>query len=160
MAGKSPIEMMEIVATGFGDLLEKVVFVGGATTALYYEDSAAQSIRPTKDVDCIVKPGSRMKFYQFEEDLSRRGFRHDITQGAPLFRWLYDDVIVDVMPIDEGILGFSNKWYADGMANATTVNLPSGQDISILSLPYFIATKIEAHKNRGGGDYLYYRKKI
>ena len=59
MSEKSLIEMMEIVAGGLGDLLERVVFVGGATTPLYYEDAAATRIRPTTDVECLVEIVSR-----------------------------------------------------------------------------------------------------
>jgi len=153
MTQKDPIEMMEVVATGLGDLLDKVVFVGGATTSLYYVDQAAQRVRPTKDIDCIVETVGRLRFNEFEEQLRQRGFRNDMTPGAPLCRWIYKGVIVDVMPIDEKILGFSNKWYEEGMAKAKKVRLPSGKEVSILELPYFVATKIEAYKNRGGGDY-------
>ena len=153
MSEKSPMEMMEIVAGGLGDLLERVVFVGGATTLLYYEDAAASRIRPTTDVDCIVEIASRGQYNIFEDELRRLKFKNDMRQGAPLCRWIYENVTVDVMPINEQILGFSNRWYPEGMRNAITTSLPSGREISILSLPYFVATKIEAFKNRGGGDF-------
>ncbi|OHD69975.1 MAG: hypothetical protein A2W19_02870 [Spirochaetes bacterium RBG_16_49_21] len=153
MSEKSPIEMMEIVAGGFGDLLERVVFVGGATTPLYYEDVAATRIRPTTDVDCVVEIASRGQYNIFEDELRRIKFKNDMKQGAPLCRWIYEDITVDVMPINEQILGFSNRWYPEGIRNATIASLPSGRGISILSLPYFVATKLEAFKNRGGGDF-------
>ena len=153
MSEKSLIEMMEIVAGGLGDLLERVVFVGGATTPLYYEDAAATRIRPTTDVDCIVEIVSRGQYNIFEDELRRLMFKNDIRLGAPLCRWIYEDITVDVMPINEQILGFSNRWYPEGIRNSTTASLPSGREISIFSLPYFVATKIEAFKNRGGGDF-------
>ncbi|WP_156785488.1 MULTISPECIES: hypothetical protein [Cyanophyceae] len=34
---------------------------------------------------------------------------------APLCRWLYQDLIVDIMPCDAKILGFSNRWYQAGI---------------------------------------------
>jgi predicted nucleotidyltransferase len=152
MANQSPIDMIEIAAVGLGDLLGSVVFVGGAITSLYQKDVAAPNIRPTKDVDCIIEIAGRIKYYHLEEKLRKLGFKNDITSGT-ICRWIYNDVTVDVMPIDEKILGFSNKWYPEGMSNTMTAILPSGREISILTLPYFVATKIEAFKGRGGGDY-------
>ena len=42
------VEMLEIVAEGLGELLDEVVFVGGATVTLYVTDPAAPEARPTK----------------------------------------------------------------------------------------------------------------
>lgn len=56
------------------------------------------------------------------------------------------------MPTDEKILGFTNQWYSDGIATAVPYLLPSGRQIMILTLPYFIATKLEAFLSRGQGD--------
>ncbi len=38
------------------------------------------------------------------------------------------------------------------MQESEKVKLPSGTFISVFTLPYFIATKIEAYCNRGGND--------
>ena len=35
--------------------MRKVVFVGGSVAELYAEDPAAPDIRPTMDVDCVIK---------------------------------------------------------------------------------------------------------
>jgi two-component system response regulator HydG len=32
-------------------------------------------------------------------------------EGAPVCRWLFDDLVVDVMSALERVLGFSNRWY-------------------------------------------------
>ena len=40
-------------------LLDELVFVGGCATGLLVTDSAAGGIRPTKDVDAIVRVASR-----------------------------------------------------------------------------------------------------
>jgi hypothetical protein len=57
------------------------------------------------------------------------------------------------MPADSKILGFENRWYPDGMANAVKVRLPDGQEIKVFSLPYMTASKIEAFLGRGRGDF-------
>ncbi len=57
------------------------------------------------------------------------------------------------MPNDPNILGFANKWYDEGLKSSIRISLPDGQEISILTLPLFIATKIEAFHGRSGPDY-------
>ncbi len=150
MQGKSPVDMIDIVAEGLDDILMRMVFVGGAVASLYYQDPAASRIRPTLDVDCVLKISSRMQYNTIEDELRNRGFRNDMRPGAPICRWIYEGVTVDVMLTEETILGFSNRWYDEGIDNAIHANLPSGREIRIFSLPYFIAAKIEAFKGRGG----------
>jgi hypothetical protein len=41
-------------------------------------------------------------------------------EGAPLCRWVHTKAILDIMPLDEKILGFSDRWYAAAMESATT----------------------------------------
>ena len=57
------------------------------------------------------------------------------------------------MPTDTQILGFGNKWYAPAIKYAERFQLPSEQDIRIVSAPYFLITKLEAYDGRGQGDY-------
>src|SRR5690606_32971347 len=59
---------------------------------------------------------------------------------------------VDFMPTDSKILGFSNKWYKDGIRNRVEFTLPSGTKIYALSLSYFLATKLEAYFSPGVND--------
>lgn len=56
------------------------------------------------------------------------------------------------MPTDDPSIGFKNKWYPKGYEHAIIYTLNDGQKIRILTAPYFIATKLEAFKGRGGGD--------
>jgi hypothetical protein len=147
------IRQIETVAMGFVDLLPNIVFVGGAVVPFYVDNPAVISFRPTEDVDCIVEVSTWVEHSRLEEKLRILGFRNDTSQGAPICRWFYKGVKVDVMPVDAKILGFSNIWYKEGMANAVAENLPNGSEIRIFSLPYFIAAKIEAFVGRGGTDY-------
>ena len=105
------LAMIRHVAKRLGDLRERVVFLGGAATALLITDSAAPDVRVTTDIDVIVEIASLVEYYRFADDLRSRGFKEDIRDGAPLCRWHVDDVTVDVMPTDKTILGFSKRWY-------------------------------------------------
>jgi hypothetical protein len=60
---------------------------------------------------------------------------------------------LDVMPIDEKILGFTNRWYRSAMDAAQETDLEPALRIRLITPPYFIATKLEAFRSRGRGDY-------
>ena len=92
--------MVERVAEALGPLRERVVFLGGCATGLLLTDTAAPSIRSTKDVDVIVEVGTRSAYYKIEQELVMRGFQHDTSEGAPLCRWTFEDLLLDVMPTD------------------------------------------------------------
>jgi len=147
------IQMIEVVAAALGDLLPEVVFIGGATTPFYIKDEATPEVRPTEDVDCIIEIADRSDYYELESKLRSKGFSHSDAKNAPICRWKVGGISVDVMPTDKSILGFSSRWYKVGIRSAIQVNLPSGKMISIFSLPYFIAAKIEAYHDRGTGDF-------
>lgn len=57
------------------------------------------------------------------------------------------------MPTNPDAIGFSNKWYPEGFANAIVKELDKENHIKIFSLPYFVAAKWEAFLNRGKNDY-------
>ncbi|WP_318348231.1 hypothetical protein [Aquipluma nitroreducens] len=146
------INMLQTVANGLGELKNDMVFVGGAVAELYANDPAASDIRPTLDVDCVIGLSTRLEFYRLEENLRARGFANDTSSGAPICRWIYNDIKVDVMPTNENILGFSNKWYVEGIENEIQKILPDGTEIFVFPPEYYVATKLEAHKGRGGED--------
>src|SRR3954452_6064608 len=99
------IALLELAGAALDDLLDEVVFVGGATVELWITDPAAPAPRPTKDVDVIVEVASRARFHQFEERLRRHGFRED-TESGVICRWHQGELVLDVMPTDASILGF------------------------------------------------------
>ncbi|MFC2118243.1 hypothetical protein ACFLSY_06345 [Bacteroidota bacterium] len=146
------IDMLQTVANGLGELKNDMVFVGGAVAELYASDPAASDIRPTLDVDCVIELSSRTKLGKLEENLRERGFAHDITKGAPICRWVFKDIKVDVMPTDEKLLGFSNRWYVEGIQNKITKILPDETEIFVFPPEYYLAAKFEAHESRGGED--------
>jgi len=54
------------------------------------------------------------------------------------------------MPTQEIILGFSNRWYSQGIKNKTQKTLSDKTKIFVFSPEYFLASKFEAYKGRGG----------
>lgn len=147
------IAMVRDVATRFGDIVEDVVFLGGAATALLITDPAASDVRPTIDVDVIVEVTTTAEYYRFAERLRERGFQEDTSEEAPLCRWRAGGMIVDIMPTDEGSLGFSNCWYRAAYEQAVTMEI-DGLHIQVVTAPYFLATKLGAFQNRGRGDFM------
>ncbi|EAU55287.1 hypothetical protein [Mariprofundus ferrooxydans] len=148
------IAMLQLAADGLGPLLDEVVFVGGCAAGLLITDPAAPPTRETADVDVIVELASRHDYHCLSEKLRNRGFCEDQSEGAPMCRWLYRSVKVDLMPTDSAILGFSNRWYADAILSARNMRLPAGIDIRMVTAPFFLATKLEAFHGRGNGDYM------
>jgi len=147
------VVMLEQVASHLGTLLDEVVFVGGAVTSLLITDPAATEVRFTQDVDMIVQVTSHADYYQLEKRLRLLGFVPDQSQDAPLCRWLIDGIQVDVMPTDESILGFSNRWYPLAIKTAQVYSLNTQLKIRLITPPCFVATKVEAFLKRGSGDY-------
>ncbi|MCX7125437.1 MAG: hypothetical protein NTU49_06780, partial [Gammaproteobacteria bacterium] len=105
------------------------------------------------DVDCIIDVISLMQYHKFEEKLRKKGFKN-ASHDNVICRWICDEIILDIMPTDEKIFGFGNRWYKEALQNAVTHEIGSGIQIKSITAPYFIATKIEAFKTRGNNDLL------
>jgi len=149
----SNIELLKGVARRLGPLLHEVVFVGGCATGLLITDEAAAEVRATFDVDVIAEITSYAGYEAFSERLRSLGFREDTSEGAPRCRWLIDALKLDVMPLDEKILGFTNRWYRSAMEAATRTEVEPGLSIRVITAPYFVATKLDAFHGRGREDY-------
>jgi predicted nucleotidyltransferase len=145
--------MVDRVARRLGRLKEEVAFVGGAVTALLITDPAAPPPRPTDDVDAIVEVATQAKYRELADRLRALGFREDTSERAPVCRWLVEGIRVDVMPTSEALLGFSNRWYSAALQSAAEREISPGLTVRVVTAPYFLATKIEAYKGRGEGDF-------
>lgn len=143
-----------VVAAALGDLRESLVFVGGCATGLLVTSVRAQPIRMTDDVDLVAKVSSKHEYHQLEKRFTALGFVHDVSAEAPICRWKCKGVTVDLMPTLPDILGFHNRWYPMALETAETVLLSEGLTIRLITAPLFLATKIEAFKGRGQGDFL------
>lgn len=146
--------LVETVARCLGPLREEVAFLGGAVTTLYLSDPAAPEVRATMDVDVIVEVASRLEYYRLAERLTELNFREVTDEGAPVCRWKVAGVLVDVMPTGTDVLGFSNRWYSEAFASASPFPLADDLVIRLVTPPHFLATKIEAFRSRGRGDFL------
>src|SRR5688572_26192329 len=133
-------------------LLDELVFAGGCATGLLITDPAAGSVRPTMDVDTITEVASYAEYATLSERLRGLGLGEDSSEGAPTCRWRYRDLIIDVMPTDEQVLGFSNRWYAPAIAAAQRIRI-ADLDVRVITAVYFLATKLEAFRGRGRNDY-------
>jgi len=149
------IELVELAASTLGELVEHVVFVGGATVGLWISDPAAPPVRPTDDVDVVVEVTSRSDFHDFEARLRDADFGED-QQSRVICRWRHrkTGLILDAMPSRADILGFDNEWQAAALPHAIWVELPSGARIRAATPVYMLAMKLEAFKGRGKGDFL------
>ena len=148
------LAILTIVASALGSLRESLVFVGGCATGLLVTNVRAQPIRMTDDVDLVAHVVSQQEFHAIERQFEALGFVHDISKDAPICRWKCRDVAVDLMPTDEGILGFHNRWYSLAVKSAVTVTLSHEMTIKLVTAPVFLGTKLEAFKGRGNGDYM------
>ena len=147
MSDHDNIVRIKAVFNALEELRNEVVFVGGATISLYANIPTFE-IRPTYDVDILVEIYSRVEYERLEEKLRKKGFVNDTTAKF-IGRYILDGVIVDVMPTNEDILGFSNHWYKEGYAHAMDYKIDDQHIVKIFPAPYFIASKIEAFKERG-----------
>ncbi len=147
------IEMIKIVASKLEELNDQCVFVGGATTSLYVDDPIAPEPTASEDVDCVVEVTTMAEYAKIEEKLRKKGFVDIDPTGedekAPICRKYLGNLKVDFMPPDPKILSFSNTWYKDGVKNKIIVKLSSKISVSIFSLSYFLASKLEAFNDRG-----------
>ncbi|MBS1877983.1 MAG: hypothetical protein JST31_00565 [Actinobacteria bacterium] len=113
---------LEAASAVLGPLLEEVVFVGGATIYLWITDPAAPPVRATEDVDVVCEVASRVEYYRLGGRLRERGLQEAADEPV-LCRWRSSEpkLVLDVMPTNPDILGFSNPWYEEVISKAATV---------------------------------------
>ena len=140
------------VANGLQELKDKMVFIGGAVISLYTDDPAAEEIRPTSDIDMTINLANYIEWAQMQERLAELGFYPD-PQGQSICSYKYQDIAIDIMPSDDSSIGVSNIWYKPGFKYLQQTALKDGTNINILPFPYFLATKLEAFKDRGKNDF-------
>jgi hypothetical protein len=76
------------------------------------------------------------------------GFKRDMTAEAPICRWIYRHIAVDLMPTKLEISGFANRWYPLAIATAQTMTLSDGVSIRFIGAPALLGTKFEAFAQR------------
>jgi predicted nucleotidyltransferase len=143
------LAILELVAQALGPVCDSVIFVGGCATGLLLTQERPDRIRITEDVDIVAEALTVHAYHAIEKQVRAQGFNNDIRPDAPICRWVYKSVTLDLMPTVKDILGFANRWYPLALETAQPVVLPSGTRIKLITAPLFIGTKLEAFKDRG-----------
>lgn len=145
-------ELLVRAARKLGVLVEELVFVGGAIVELYLTDPASPRVRPTTDTDVICEVTTYTAYYRLGERLRELGFRQHVDRADPVYRWRSGADVVDVMPIDPRVLGFSNEWYPLAIRTSIPFDLEPELTIRIPVPAVFLASKLAAHEGRGVDD--------
>ncbi len=148
------LALLRLTVARLGDLNDELVFVGGCATGLLITATRAQAIRVTTDVDVVVQVATIRDYYAVEARLEGSGFVRDTSPDAPICRWQAPGLQLDVMPSEPHLLGFSNRWYPLAVATAQPYPVARDATIQLITAPLFIATKLEAFKDRGRSDHL------
>lgn len=141
------LAIVEKVAIALEELKNEMVFVGGAVISLYADDSSADEIRPTKDIDLTIRLKTYLSLTKMQERLTELKFFPD-PFGVSVCSYKFEDILVDIMPSDTNVIGNTNRWYEVGIENSITHQLKD-VEIRIFPAPYFLATKFEAFNDRG-----------
>lgn len=121
------LAILELVAHALGPVCDDVVFVGGCATGLLLTQARPDRIRITEDVDIVAQALTVHDYHAIEARVRAQGFSNDMRPKAPICRWVYKNVTLDLMPTVKNILGFANQWYPLAIATAQPVTLPSGK---------------------------------
>ena len=146
------LDLLLAMARALGPLRDRLVFVGGCATGLLVTNPAAANVRATEDVDAIIEVSTLARYHAVGALLAQRGFKQTMENSTPPFRWFWQSLQLDLVPLDEAVLGFANRWYAPGFAAAVERELAPRIKLRHLNAPYFLATKFEAFNDRGAGD--------
>ncbi|MBX2966047.1 MAG: hypothetical protein KF845_07870 [Cyclobacteriaceae bacterium] len=88
------------VALALNELNNHVVYVGGAIVSVYADDPAADDVRPTKDIDIMLRLTTFSELADFQEKLAQKKIFPDAGSTISC-RFKYDDVLIDVMSTTE-----------------------------------------------------------
>jgi len=146
-----PFAALKSVSEELKSLGLEHAFTGGSIVGLLLDQPALTPIRPTDDVDVIIEVISQRKYPTLEGRLREIGFENDIRPGAPLYRWSYRQLTVDLMPVAGEFLGLNTAWFDYALASAVDKSV-SGGLVRVVSPVGFLATKLAAFNDRGGDD--------
>ncbi|MDY6787589.1 MAG: hypothetical protein SVK54_05635 [candidate division WOR-3 bacterium] len=134
------------VAKGLDKAGVNYCFIGGASCGFYIDDPNASKVRPREDVDCIVETSCDREFEQLLKQITSLGFeKNDASESQS--RWEYNGIKVDIVPACQD----ENRWYREGIRKCKE-RIMGDVTVRYLSLPYFLASKLEALKHRGADD--------
>ncbi|MFM8433602.1 MAG: nucleotidyl transferase AbiEii/AbiGii toxin family protein [Bacteroidota bacterium] len=138
------------IAKALGELNDRVVYVGGAIVSVYINDPAAEDIRPTKDIDITLEILTLAELENLRILLNEKGFSQT-SDANVMCRFMYDDITVDVMSTKAVGWAPADQWFAPGFKEVEKLKVEA-QQIRILPLAYFLATKFSAFHDRGAKE--------
>ncbi len=141
---------IETVAKALGEINDDVVYVGGAVVSLYVTENGAEQARPTMDIDISVQVSSYAGMEILRQKLAGKGI-YPTPSETVMYRYSFGGILLDFIPFEDTPLGPTNRWLKPGFDKAYPVNI-GVIEIKILPVSFFLATKWEAFKSRGG-DY-------
>jgi predicted nucleotidyltransferase len=136
------------VATALGELNNEVAYVGGATVSIYADDPTAEDVRPTKDVDIMLRIATFAELAALQDKLASKNIYPD-PEADINCRFKYDDVLIDVMSTKEVGWAPSDPWFEPGFKSLMKFKLDDAVTIRVFTAPYFLATKFSAFHDRG-----------
>lgn len=128
------------------------VFIGGATIGLFLDELGRDQLRPTKDINCIVPAVlNRADWYHLEGELRARGWQPDVDGPVCRYRSPRGHA-VDLLGARPEIQGFAGAWFERAAAHTRQHVLTPTLTILTPTVPYLVACKIEAFRDRGAAD--------
>lgn len=143
-------QIIQKIAKALGELNNEVIYVGGATVSLYINDTAADDVRPTKDIDISVSVATINELEDIREKLTSKGFTQS-SELTVICRFKFEDILVDVMNTDPIAWAPANPWFKKGFQNSEEIKIDHIA-IRIMPFAYFLASKFKAYEDRGGND--------
>ena len=110
----------------------------------------ADDVRPTKDIDISLEIASLGELESLRQKLNSKGFIQSAEDNI-ICRFRYDDVKIDVMSTKAIGWAPANPWFAPGFLRKQQQQVEN-ENILILPLPYFLASKFTAFNDRGAKD--------
>ncbi|MCB0497522.1 MAG: nucleotidyl transferase AbiEii/AbiGii toxin family protein [Cyclobacteriaceae bacterium] len=141
------LKIVEKVASTLEELNNQVIYVGGAVVSLYVTDEGAEQPRPTKDIDVSIQISTYAQMNELREKLATKKI-YPAHMEKVMYRFILKDILIDFIPYEETPLGPTNSWLKPGFEKAYPVKI-GNEEIRILPVSLFLATKWEAFKSRG-----------
>ena len=116
------LQVVEKVALALEEINDEVIYVGGAVVSLYATDQGAEQSRPTKDIDISVQVSSYAQMDQLRKRLANKRI-YPASDEKVMYRYSYEDILVDFIPYKETQLGPTNKWLKPGFKKAYPVTI-------------------------------------
>lgn len=142
-----------IISESLSDMLESIVFIGGAIAPILQTHPPFPVARPTKDVDAVIATINYSDLSEINRKLHELHFRHDTSQTSHVHRWIDSNgIMFDLIPVGHHAGTSGNRWDSLAIETADSGRLSSGKIIRFASSAGFLGLKWSAYKDRGAQD--------